>query len=213
MISRLKGWSCQARAGFLPTDLFPDERLVLLDDPAHLVLDRGQVVLSDRRRKIEVVVQAVLDRWSDRVLRAREKAADRLRQHVGGGVAKDVEPVGGRRLDRLDGRVGGFLCIWDVREVAEHAVDARRDRVRWQHGADRLPLGELDVGTVRQGQSRHGRHDIGGVRALRRALLVGDRFQDLDPRGSDRRCDRRHEPEQRGDHRERDQEAPRDRQA
>ena len=192
----------------LTGDLLAEERLVLLDDPAHLGLDPGEVAFADRRGQVEVVVEAVLDRRSDRVFRLRMEPADRLGEHVRGGVSEDVERVVGPGGDRLR------RCVTrrHEREIAQLAVHTCRKRVRRQHGADRLPLGELDGGAVRKGQARHVRHDIRGVRAPRRALLVGDRFQDLDPRGTDRRPDRRHEPEDRSDHREREQETPRDRQ-
>ena len=100
-----------------------------------------------RLGQIEVVVEAVGDRRADRVPRAGVEVADGLREHVRGRVPQHVQTVVGLRRDRLDQRVGAR----DERQVAQLAVDARRDRALGQRGADRLPLGELDVRRLRAG--------------------------------------------------------------
>src|SRR4029079_8702005 len=61
---------------------------------AHLVLDASEVGLGDRLRKLEVVVEPLLDRRPDRDLDARVEALDRLGQQVGARVAEDGESVG-----------------------------------------------------------------------------------------------------------------------
>ena len=52
-------------------DLLPLPLPALGELAPHLVLDALQRFLADRLGKLEVVVEAVLDRWPDRDLRAR----------------------------------------------------------------------------------------------------------------------------------------------
>src|SRR5215469_3534641 len=69
------------------------EQLALLDDLPHLLLDLLQVVRSECRRHIEVVVEAVLNRRPDPELRLRKDALHRLRHDMRSRVAQDVEAV------------------------------------------------------------------------------------------------------------------------
>ena len=80
------------------------ERLARLDVLAHLLLERGQVVLGDRDAlgELEVVVEAVLDRRADRDLRARVEVEHRRGEHVRGVVADQLERLGRAVGDDLD---------------------------------------------------------------------------------------------------------------
>ena len=59
-----------------------------------LSFDSLEILLLDRLGEVEVVVEAVLDRWSDRDLHAGVEPAHRLGEQMRGGVAQDVERVG-----------------------------------------------------------------------------------------------------------------------
>src|SRR3989442_6574138 len=67
------------------------EGLVLLHDLAHLRFDLPEVVGRERAREIEVVVEAVLDRWAEPELRAREQLERRSGHDVRGRVPQRVE--------------------------------------------------------------------------------------------------------------------------
>ncbi len=79
--------------------LVADEGLVLGDDLAHGRRDPLEVVVAEvgPPGQLEVVVEAVLDHRPDGELGAGPESQDRLRQHMGGGMADDLAP--GRRLD------------------------------------------------------------------------------------------------------------------
>jgi hypothetical protein len=66
------------------------EVLVLGNDAQHLRLDALEVVGRERPFDVEVVVEAVLDRWSDRILGARVQREHRLSEDVRRGVACDL---------------------------------------------------------------------------------------------------------------------------
>ena len=61
-----------------------------------------EVLLVDRLREVEVVVEAVLDRRPDRDLHARVEAAHRLGEQMRGRVAEHVERVGVARVARRE---------------------------------------------------------------------------------------------------------------
>ncbi len=66
-----------------------------LTELAHdLGLDPLEVILADRLRELEVVVEPVLDRRADRDLDARVEAPDGFGEQVRGRMAEDVEGVG-----------------------------------------------------------------------------------------------------------------------
>ena len=92
-LERLVG---EQRLTLLRAVLGPHEGLVLLDDLAHARLDAAEVVVGEvlAVRQLEVVVEAVGDRRSDRVLGAGEQVEDRLGHEVGGGVPEGLAPSG-----------------------------------------------------------------------------------------------------------------------
>ena len=124
-----------------------------------LRLDRGEILLADRLRELEVVVEAVLDRGPDRDLHARMQPAHGLGQEMRRGVAEDGERVGivvvARRQD-LERRP----VAQRQPEVPGLAVDAREhgllgelrpdraggiERARPVGKLERAPVGELHV--------------------------------------------------------------------
>ncbi len=70
------------------------ERLLRGDDVAHLGLDGLEVLGCERAADLEVVVEAVLDRGTDAEVGAREQFENRLRHHVRGRVAEQVDGLG-----------------------------------------------------------------------------------------------------------------------
>ena len=84
------------------------EGLVGIDDEAHTHLDRLQVLVAEGGAtwQLEVVVEAVLDRWADGVGGAGPQVQHGLGQHVGRRMPDRVEPViAARRHDRDRGPV------------------------------------------------------------------------------------------------------------
>ena len=71
------------------------ERLVLFYDGAHLVLDEREVVVAEVRAtgQGEVVVEAVLDRGPDRVVRPGPQTRHRLGEHVRSRMAQHFTTV------------------------------------------------------------------------------------------------------------------------
>ena len=67
------------------------ERLGLLDDLPHLLLDAREVLLADRGRRIDVVIEAVLEWPGRRRAERRGRAADRPGHDVGAAMAQHVE--------------------------------------------------------------------------------------------------------------------------
>ena len=110
------------------------ERLVCLDVLGHPLLDPGQVLLARTAvRELDVVVEAVVDRRPDRDLRLRPDVEHRLRQHVRGVVADQLQRLGALVRDDLDP-----LAVLDRRrEIAELAVDLERERGLRQPRTDR----------------------------------------------------------------------------
>ena len=135
--------------------LLADERLVGLDVLAHLRLDPLEVGVADRGAfgKVEVVVEAVLDRGPDRDLHARIELHHRLREHVCAVVADQGESLG-------SAAIGEDLEAW-------HTVASRKLPSQVAH----LPV-DLD----RQRRPRQSRSDrrgrVGPGRALRQRQLV-----------------------------------------
>ena len=83
----------EALAGLVGRDLLALPGPALGELALHLGLDRLEVVVVDRRRELEVVVEAVLDRRPDRDLHARDGAGARPRRAGG-------RPSGGGRRAR-----------------------------------------------------------------------------------------------------------------
>ena len=187
----LEGLVAQPLGRLLGRDLLAHEPLVPLHDLAHATIDRGQVRGVDRLGQVEVVVEAVGDGGPDRVLRPRVEVAHGLGEHVRRGVTQHVQALVGPGRYGFDERVGRG----HERQVAQLAVDASRDRALGERGADRLPLGELEVHTFGKGQRRHA-----GMIASPPALLVGDRLEHVEPRGASRRPDGREHAGERREH-------------
>ncbi len=119
-----------------------------------LRLDRVQVLLADRLRKVEVVVEAVLDRRTDGDLHARVETSDCLGQQVCRGVAEDGERIGvvlvagGQKLDPLT------VVEWQP-QVLHAAVGAHEHRLLGELRSDRArrietgrAVGKFELGFV-----------------------------------------------------------------
>ena len=116
-------------------ELVPLERLVGRDDLVHARLDLLEVVVGERLAvgQLDVVVEAELDRRTDRQLGAGVEVENRLGHHVGGRVPDGVETpfaVAGDDLDR------STLVKRDV-QIDLDAVDDSGDRVLGQARTDR----------------------------------------------------------------------------
>ncbi len=83
----------EAALGLVGGDLLALPGAALLQLPHDLGLDLLEVVLADRLRELEVVVEAVLDRRADRDLDAGIEAADGLGEQVRGRMAQHVEGI------------------------------------------------------------------------------------------------------------------------
>ena len=116
----------ELRTRLLLGDRTPSERLALLDDLLHSLFDLLQIVRFERLGDVEVVIEAVLDRWADPQFGVREQLLDGLRHHVRGGVSQDCPSAFGIDLDRLD-------CVTvgqHMGEIDELVADASGDHVR-----------------------------------------------------------------------------------
>ena len=144
----------EPRARLVGRDLLALPRAPLGELALHLGLDRLEIGVVDRRRELEVVVEAVVDRRPDRDLDARMKPAHRLGEQVGGGVAQHGERVGILRVARRQDL--------ELRAVGQRQPQVLRHAVRLdQHGllgelrADRArsvetagAVGELELGRI-----------------------------------------------------------------
>ncbi len=98
--------------GLVTADLAALERQVRGHLLAHLRLDRLEVGGGQGTGQIEVVVEAILDRWPDPQLGVRKELQDRRRHDVRGGVAHRVEAVVNARVEQLL-RLGPDLALVD----------------------------------------------------------------------------------------------------
>lgn len=113
----------QLFAGVLVGHHAARETLPALLDLLHLLLDGLEILGRERPLDVEVVVEAVLDRRADAQLGLGEQLLHGLCHDVRGGVAQDVQAVGGGDLDGLD-----LLAVLHlVREVLELSGHARGD--------------------------------------------------------------------------------------
>ncbi len=160
--------------GLVGSDLRAHERLVLLDDLAHTGLDGGEVAVGKRRStgQLEVVVEAILDRRSDRELGAGEQLGHRLRHHVRRRVAQHVPAVLG-----VVGDDRHTVAVFErSAEVDLVTIDGGRDGSLGETLADRSrdvrgggPGRVFPVGTVGQRDCDRGVHR---PRSLRSAQVV-----------------------------------------
>ena len=125
----------------LARELLADERLVLLDDlGASAPRSSGgrlrRSARAARSRSRSRPRSAARSRTSPPGTGRRPPAPSRARSSAGGRGAPSSDSAATGSADASPRR--------HEREVAQLAVDPRRDRVRRQHGADRLPLGEVD---------------------------------------------------------------------
>ncbi len=111
------------RLGF--RHLAADELLLVARELLHLLFDGRQVGLGDRRRRIDIVVEAVLDGGADAELDARVERLERFGQQVRRGVPEGVLALGVVPLVEFDRGV----LLDRARHVLHGAVDRGRERV------------------------------------------------------------------------------------
>ncbi len=147
-------FSREAGARVVPRELLARPLAALRDLAADLLLDRLEIGVGDRLGELEVVVEAVGDRWADRDLHTRVKTHDGLGQQMGGRVAKHEERV---RVVRVPRRQELDVLAVGQREphVARLTVDPREHGLLGELRADRTrrleagrALGKLELGRV-----------------------------------------------------------------
>ena len=152
----------EARLRLVAGDLLARPLAALLQLALDLRLDLLEVVLVDRLRKLEVVVEAVLDRRADRDLHARVEPPDRLGEQVRGRVAQHVQRVRvvpvARRQD-LD----AFAVLERQAQILDAAVRTDEHRLLGELRPDRArgveagrAVGELELGVVGQDDPHRG---------------------------------------------------------
>ena len=132
------------------------ERQVGFDDLLHAGLDLGEVIVGEclALGQFHVVVEAELDRRTDRELRAGVQVEDRLGHHVGGRVPNGVQATLGVARDDLDrcAVVERHVEVdLDTVDDADHRIfgetraDGGREVVRRRAGRDftRRTIGQL----------------------------------------------------------------------
>ncbi len=157
----LQGMVGEDLAGVVGRDLVTQERLLLVDDLTHARVDALEVFRCEggAARQLEVVVEAVLDRWADAEGRVREQIEDRLGQYVGRRMADRVEPtraVGGDyghavAVVELGGQVTLLAVdLGDHRRLRESCPDGTgeigRSGARRQRARRSIGQGDLDLG-------------------------------------------------------------------
>ena len=118
----------------------PADRLVALDDLAHLGFDLLEVVEAEGLVAGEVVIEAVLDGRANGHLGAGEQLLHRLGQHVGGVVADGLQHLG--ILPRED--LEGAAVVQGPLKVQQLAVQLYQHGLLLQGLGD--PRGDLAAG-------------------------------------------------------------------
>jgi hypothetical protein len=92
----------QLGASVLVGDLTPLESLIGLDDLAHPLLDPREIIGVEGSGGLEVVIEAVLDGWSDAEQGPGKKILNRLGHHMGGRVPQHSQTFIRTRCHRLN---------------------------------------------------------------------------------------------------------------
>ena len=142
--------------GLVGGDLLPLPGPAFLQLAPDLLFDPLERVLADRLRKLEVVVEAVLDRRPDRDLRARDTGGERPRR---GGARRSAEGRRARRDRPCRASSGSGSAARPRAGAADpgHARSRGRGRLPWpisgrlrQQRRARLRLREVRVRTSRE---------------------------------------------------------------
>ena len=113
----------------------PVEQLPVLDDLAHPLFQRRQVLGRERLGHVEVVVEAVGDRRPDAQFGLREQVLDGLGQHVRGRMPDDAATLVGVGRHRDDLGVG----VGHPAQVAQLAVGVAHHHDRVGRAPPRQP--------------------------------------------------------------------------
>ncbi len=111
-----------------------DDVVVLGDQLAHALLDRGHVVRGERALGVDVVIEAFGDHRADHHLHVRVELLDGVADQVGAGVADDLHAL--LVLGGDDAQAG--IVVDDVAGIDQHAIHGTGDGGLGQAGADRL---------------------------------------------------------------------------
>ena len=137
-----------------------DDVVVLVDELAHALLYRGEIVGRERALVPDVVIEAVVDDRADDHLRGRIKLLDRVADEMRGRMPDDLDAFGILRRDDAQRRV----VIDAIAGVDELAVDRAGDGRLGEAGADRrCDFGDGDgmierlLAAVRKSDVDHGR--------------------------------------------------------
>ncbi len=110
-----------------------DDVVFLVDQFAHALLDRGEIVRRERAFVPDVVIEPVLDDRSDHHLRIREQLLDRVTDEVRGRMANDLDAF--RILRRDDAE--RCVVVDAIAGIDEPTIDLARDRRLRESRADR----------------------------------------------------------------------------
>ena len=158
------GLRAEALERVLAWDLLATPGAPLLYLAPHLGFDRGEILLRDRLRELEVVVEAVGDRRPDRDLGSGVEPEHGLGEQVRGRVPQDVEGV---RIVLVPYRhkLDSFAAAERKTKVLDMPVDTSEDGVACQLRPDRpcrvesaRTVGQLELGRIGQ----HDLHRAGG---------------------------------------------------
>ena len=167
--SSLSGSSTKRLRASAASDLLAHERILLRDDLPHLRLERREILGRERRRDLEVVVEAVVDRRTEADLRVGAQPSHRRREHVRRRMPQHAERLGialGEHAERA-------ALPQRRHEILDLAVHRHGDGGAEQALADRP-------------------HDVGGKRAGGHAArgAVGQHEGELGVEDRERRDDR-----------------------
>ena len=110
--------------GLITIQVKPLERLRLLDDRTHLLLDPFEVVFADRLVQLEIVVVPVGDSRPECQANAGKKPHHRTGHHVGTTVPHHAQGLGitvGQQLQR--NRIGIGQLLQRTHRIDDHSVD------------------------------------------------------------------------------------------
>jgi hypothetical protein len=142
------------------------ELRVAVDDPAHLLLDGGEVVGRERLLAEEVVIESVLDRRADGHLGAGEQGLNGLGQHVRGVVADRVQRLGVVTHDQAEVAAGlqlaAHVALLAV-QLGQQGLLGQRRRDGRRHVAGRRSGRILAHGAVWEFQFDHSSGFFGGT--------------------------------------------------
>ena len=110
------------------------QRNIFLRDLRHFLLDRCEILLAEDMVRIQIIVEAIIDRRSDSKLHTREQMLNRLCHHMGRSMTQREKPL------RILLREEFHLCaIHDrITQIRQLAIHLRHQRILAEAVGDRL---------------------------------------------------------------------------